>query len=479
MSTHDLLTSNGLNHSVEDFPTSGFLCIRNRCETYTVKDGDNCKSIQSETKLNFAELRAWNPDINGRCSNILAKINTTICRTNPFGDYAVPNNSGGETAVPAPGNLAPGTNTNCSLYHEIEQNEDCSRLQIRYSISLKDLIFLNPMIWENCTNLWFDTSYCVAPVGSIRDYPGYLPPPVSYDFEPERNEQIPFQDPLEKYEEHKKKVPIAKGTRPDCWTYAWWNDTESNYAPSVSTAAWLYDLSVELFMSWNLGLENDGNVKPSSSYCVGLAKAEPTLWLPPTPRAPGETEDCSAWFPAVTDCKTHLRSLRLSLDTFFKWNPSVGQDCSVFANGTYYCYRTNAGEPGSGGENPTRTSTIRPMSTTTTKQPGPSETTKVSPDGTCSGKDGYTCLGSLFGDCCSSSMFCGSSKDYCAAGCQAKFGKCNEGSDKISPDGTCGGSKKWTCKDSLFGDCCSGSNFCGATAEYCGSGCQKDFGSCR
>lgn len=100
----------------------------------------------------------------------------------------------------------------------------------------------------------------------------------------------------------------------------------------------------------------------------------------------------------------------------------------------------------------------------------------VSTDGSC-GKNGKTCKGSTFGDCCSSGGFCGGSNDHCDAGCQPTFGDCSAGSGDISTDGACGKNGK-TCKGSTFGDCCSSSGFCGGDSEHCGTGCQTGFGTC-
>ncbi|KAF1849606.1 carbohydrate-binding module family 18 protein, partial [Cucurbitaria berberidis CBS 394.84] len=49
---------------------------------------------------------------------------------------------------------------------------------------------------------------------------------------------------------------------------------------------------------------------------------------------------------------------------------------------------------------------------------------KISPDATCGGKTGYTCLGSKFGNCCSQYGWCGTTTAYCGAGCQTKSGTC-------------------------------------------------------
>ncbi|KAI0525609.1 glycosyl hydrolase family 61-domain-containing protein [Xylaria bambusicola] len=50
----------------------------------------------------------------------------------------------------------------------------------------------------------------------------------------------------------------------------------------------------------------------------------------------------------------------------------------------------------------------------------------VSPDGTCGVTGGFTCLTSVYGDCCSSKGWCGSTLLYCSNGCQAQFGACKQ-----------------------------------------------------
>jgi hypothetical protein len=98
-----------------------------------------------------------------------------------------------------------------------------------------------------------------------------------------------------------------------------------------------------------------------------------------------------------------------------------------------------------------------------------------STDGSCGGSDRLSCVGSSFGNCCSSSNFCGNSTAHCGAGCNPLFGICEK---PTSTDGTCGGTKGHTCKGSLFGDCCSASGFCGTTDGYCIAGCQNAYGDC-
>ncbi|KAF2001928.1 carbohydrate-binding module family 18 [Amniculicola lignicola CBS 123094] len=68
--------------------------------------------------------------------------------------------------------------------------------------------------------------------------------------------------------------------------------------------------------------------------------------------------------------------------------------------------------------------------------------------------------------------------DYCGSGCQLEFGHCDETKGKASPDGTCGGEVGFTCEGSKFGQCCSQFLFCGDSSSHCGAKCNEDFGLC-
>ncbi|KEZ41908.1 hypothetical protein SAPIO_CDS6604 [Scedosporium apiospermum] len=83
---------------------------------------------------------------------------------------------------------------------------------------------------------------------------------------------------------------------------------------------------------------------------------------------------------------------------------------------------------------------------------------------------------SIEGDCCSRLNYCGRNGSYCGDGCQSDFGVC--GDSNISSDGSCGGSRGLTCRGSAEGNCCSARGFCGQTTDYCGDGCQAEFGDC-
>ncbi|KAF2028534.1 FAD-binding domain-containing protein [Setomelanomma holmii] len=73
------------------------------------------------------------------------------------------------------------------------------------------------------------------------------------------------------------------------------------------------------------------------------------------------------------------------------------------------------------GSNPVSSSKI---SSTLVVRTSTKISTPVSTDASCGGASGYTCLGSSFGDCCSSNGWCGSTTAYCGSGCQTGFGNC-------------------------------------------------------
>ncbi|KAJ1980487.1 hypothetical protein H4R35_001107 [Dimargaris xerosporica] len=79
-------------------------------------------------------------------------------------------------------------------------------------------------------------------------------------------------------------------------------------------------------------------------------------------------------------------------------------------------------------------------------------------------------------DCCSQFGYCGKTSEYCGAGCQN--GPCEGGptntntvsptSEPTLPNGQCDATHK--CANNM---CCSQHGYCGTTSEYCGAGCQN------
>ncbi|KAK4035191.1 hypothetical protein C8A01DRAFT_48578 [Parachaetomium inaequale] len=181
--------------------------------------------------------------------------------------------------------------------------------------------------------------------------------------------------------------------------------------------------------------------------------------------------------------------------------------------------------------------TVRPPATSTSTTPVPTGDLQVTTNGMCG--NNTMCIGNPnFGPCCSQFFWCGSSLEFCGAGCQSNFGAClgipglpgnpsNNGTttpggpttsppttsppttrppttsttptstrvttssttssspgvtlpagQRSSTDGKCGNNVN--CLGSTFGRCCSQFGYCGDGDQFCPYivGCQPQFGYC-
>ncbi|KAL2683337.1 hypothetical protein Neosp_007807 [[Neocosmospora] mangrovei] len=290
------------------------------CELYSVKDGDTCLSIIRQTNVTFAQIISWNPDLDKQCA--------------------------------------------CAEYHLVTAGEDCGAFTVKYGITLKDFIFLNPHVWENCTNVYKDYYYCVRPVGYISTYPGYLPTTSTKEFVQTPFTPLPLEyDIFADYVSTNPVIPLANNTRQDCSSYLYLeNITATPNIADCWSMAMVHDITPEEFILWNPSLAKSPSnasdshsynypctVSESVSYCVALESAtqapgEGDDEAPPSPRAAGEIENCTAWFApeSYLDCESLLLTTWLEFDDFYRMNPSVKSDCTGLAVGTYYCISTNA-----------------------------------------------------------------------------------------------------------------------------------------
>ncbi|KAJ0286203.1 hypothetical protein COL940_003132 [Colletotrichum noveboracense] len=179
VSTSELIYFNNLEAGCTDFPSAGTsLCMPHTCEVYTVQQNDTCWDLAEASNGTFsiAQLVSWNIDISNGCENLELLVGNQICVTYP-GETPVVSATGAAataTTAPVPTNIVEGTNTNCSKYYQVADDDTCASITQIYSISLADFYFLNPEINStSCNNLYLDYSYCVQPVGDISTYAGY------------------------------------------------------------------------------------------------------------------------------------------------------------------------------------------------------------------------------------------------------------------------------------------------------------------
>ncbi|KAK5671937.1 hypothetical protein QVD99_001762 [Batrachochytrium dendrobatidis] len=121
---------------------------------------------------------------------------------------------------------------------------------------------------------------------------------------------------------------------------------------------------------------------------------------------------------------------------------------------------------------------IAALATVVFGQPGMPPT--VSTNGRCGPHTGTTCPDN---SCCSESGLCGLSADYCGTGCRKPFGTCWKTTvspvlgieHAVSINDRCGPEYKTRCPDDK---CCSRNRFCSADDDYCRDGCLFGYGLC-
>lgn len=149
----------------------------------------------------------------------------------------------------------------------MQEGDFCSSISVRFSIALVDFLFLNPQLDANCTNLWLNNSYCVAPVGNIATYSGYPSSTATYIFpKTTMTSFTPTAVPTPALN------PRAPGTLDDCDFY------ENPIAPSsptdvdlTSCEAWASEAEVNIatFITWNPSLSAANcTLDMNYSYCI-------------------------------------------------------------------------------------------------------------------------------------------------------------------------------------------------------------------
>lgn len=199
--------------------------MQDKCETYTVQHNDTCKSIARANNVTVTQVIRWNPVLNPICSNLQLSVDQSICIGKPGAPYstasvAPPVATSFTSAAPVPTNAAANVSDNCGRYYVVQPNDYCNLLCVRFGLTLDDFIFLNPEVNQNCTNLYAQESYCVAPVGELSDYPGHSGyiPPVSTAAKSAWS-SFPTATYVPPNLNITELSPLANDTRTDCFIY--------------------------------------------------------------------------------------------------------------------------------------------------------------------------------------------------------------------------------------------------------------------
>ncbi|KAI9642412.1 hypothetical protein NHQ30_009217 [Ciborinia camelliae] len=393
ISTAWLLTDNQLPAWCNEFPTTGALCLVNKCSVITVEANKTCSVIAKAANTTEVLLKAWNPILNAGCYNIDKMIGDQLCVSPPGDIYVDPTEvvlapTTAITPAPVPTDIAQGTIERCGKFYQVQPDEFCNLLIVKFSISLEDFFFLNPNLYHNCTNLFAFESYCIQAVGDINTYsgrPGWRPTATS---------NLPFTSAIPEAPivtappivQLPTELPLAADTRTDCYRY--FNGADFQDSAAIAGTSWLnqcqrvadlYGVSWTDFALWNTGLANITTsacaFDPNARYCgkqyVGEQPPESVGPGYEFPIREGAIDTCTEFadVPGDWECTDILAIYELTIAQFYAYNPAVGSDCVGLWPEMAYCIRAPGYTSPSSSSVPTSTSSLGPAGPTHTGQP--------------------------------------------------------------------------------------------------------------
>lgn len=279
ISTFAIIKAGAFDPNCRNIKQGRSLCLPEPCDLYRLDYDDTCEGIvESHPGITATDLLSWNPNISILYRNLRFLVNTYICVGPPGGDSPRPTSittslpsptEDPSTAVPKPSNGKDESNYPCSKWRTVEDGDDRQSLSIRENIELRDLLFLNPSLNEDCTNLLLDIAFCVGHVGDIKDYDGYpYYTPPAYTLTSATYSTTIMTLPIrQEYPTNIAALPLASGTLPDCKYYV-----EHVPVPPVKDQYEQLDVRPTTEMinscifhigSWNIGLQDFLDWNPS------------------------------------------------------------------------------------------------------------------------------------------------------------------------------------------------------------------------
>ncbi|KAJ7140505.1 hypothetical protein C8R43DRAFT_588687 [Mycena crocata] len=331
------------------------LCLFQACKTYQVAVNDTCDSIADRsasiagTKITTTQLQSFNPDLGTYCQLLPLKIGQNICLT-PNGGFpnvgvSTSNNPSGTptTFAPIPTPTVSGTTSNCGKYYQVQQGDVCNTVVLANSISLPDFLTLNPEIDANCTNLWLDYYYCVAPYPPLSS--SSAPPIITSNYTSASVFEYPlpttYTPSMATQILTAAGIPVptnaAAGTRTvGCGFY--YNVVAGDTLASIANTT---SVNATELTTWNPELAASAPT-PGTAICVVFPRGNYTLpvALVPSNVAPNVTTSrCAQYYTIVAGdgCPSVEAKFYIDNTMFMSLNSGINSQCTNIVLGLAYC----------------------------------------------------------------------------------------------------------------------------------------------
>ncbi|KAH7014605.1 uncharacterized protein B0I36DRAFT_369543 [Microdochium trichocladiopsis] len=312
---------------------------------WTASAGDTCTSIANDWGISKTQFQLWNVV---DCSKPL-QAGKEYCLLwtgdnppgagqttgpSPTSTTAKPTSTttstrASSTTAPTDGPVTPsptqdGIASGCQKYHKAVSGDTCQGIVNKYGgLTLQQFYAWNPAVGTSCASLWLDYYYCVGVSGTPT---GPTTTSTSKSAQPSPTSNAPG--------------PVQDGIASDCQRY--------HLVKSGDGCQKIVDqyksFTLQQFYSWNPAVGSSCSGLWLDYYvCIGVSgtttPGTPQQPSTPSPVQEGINAKCNKYHEVVSGdyCQKIADQYKISLSTFYSWNPAVGTSCSALWLGYHVC----------------------------------------------------------------------------------------------------------------------------------------------
>ncbi|KLO83407.1 uncharacterized protein FFB20_06853 [Fusarium fujikuroi] len=332
------------------------------------KKSENCAYFEDLYGLEHKQFVEYNPSVKSDCSGIqeghsyCVEVNHGIPREDNPAVTSVEDTSPEPTQDNKPSPTQDGLIDTCTTFYKAKKGDTCAKIIAEYkTFEFAEFFKWNRAVDKDCSGIWADTWYCVGVPGT----------PTA----PATQTSVSSIKPTGAT----KPSPTQEGLIDNCVSFyqAKKGDTCARIIAEHKS------FNFDSFFKWNPAIDKDcSGIWAGYWYCVGVP-GTPTGVPTKTTATPSKTagpskpsvtqegliESCNSFHQAAkgeTCAKIVSNYGTFDFNTFFKWNPAIGKDCSGIWASYYYC----VGVPGTPTSKPSATSP-KPTATGGVETPSP------------------------------------------------------------------------------------------------------------
>ncbi|KAJ7155587.1 hypothetical protein C8R46DRAFT_431816 [Mycena filopes] len=339
------------------------LCLPQPCMTYTPTANQTCEDIVSvanglltSTKqtITVNQLVSFNPTLETRCVHVGRQYGLSLC-ISPHGGFpdvgavngALPPVPTPTAIIPPPGPTPPGTTSNCGGWYFVQPGDFCTKVALSNSVTLGDLLIMNPGLNTECTNLWANTWYCVAAFPPLGAGGGVSAIPTGTAVFSMVTIALPSATPAPPFDYPTGYMSPPSNLAPGSITTGcswYYNVVAGDTCTSVEAT---YEIPAANFTDWNFDPAAPcPTLTAGTAVCVLVTNVTATIPPTPTNAAAGSAPSgCSRWYTIADgdSCSKVESTFNLTQAQLFALNPELAPSCTNLVLKEAYCVRAIPG----------------------------------------------------------------------------------------------------------------------------------------